>query len=232
MVPDTGEVFCALTIVTATIVTTMTACPGPGRAGPDADPCVCIGDPIPHTTRHRDSQTGPIPALPRPDCFPQPPCLPSAGPGSAEGFLPLGGLEQRCAWAVKLAPFCPSGVVPEDQAQYVCEAQNMFGKVRAEAQLVVTGHGSLVELGEEGLGGRSGPLGRPPPWLSTLWNRCVLAQFSKRSLWTPPSWAACPRKCTLDLSASLILMLPLVPWEGEGGQWGLCPPDDHPWESG
>lgn len=33
MVPDTGEVFCALTIVTATIVTTMTACPGPGRAG-------------------------------------------------------------------------------------------------------------------------------------------------------------------------------------------------------
>ncbi|XP_058997342.1 hemicentin-2 [Mustela lutreola] len=31
-------------------------------------------------------------------------------------------------------------VVPEDQAQYVCEAQNMFGKVRAEAQLVVTGH--------------------------------------------------------------------------------------------
>nr|XP_021547233.1 hemicentin-2 [Neomonachus schauinslandi] len=31
-------------------------------------------------------------------------------------------------------------VVPEDQAPYVCEAQNVFGKVRAEAQLVVTGH--------------------------------------------------------------------------------------------
>ena len=54
-------------------------------------------------------------------------------------------------------------MVPEDQAQYVCEAQNVFGKVRAEAQLVVTGHGSLVELGEEGLVGRSGPPGRSPP---------------------------------------------------------------------
>ncbi|CAD7667905.1 unnamed protein product [Nyctereutes procyonoides] len=31
-------------------------------------------------------------------------------------------------------------VVPEDQASYVCEAQNVFGKVRAEAWLVVTGH--------------------------------------------------------------------------------------------
>ncbi|XP_045626988.1 hemicentin-2 [Ursus americanus] len=31
-------------------------------------------------------------------------------------------------------------VVPEDQALYVCEAQNVFGKVRAEARLVVTGH--------------------------------------------------------------------------------------------
>ncbi|KAK2497116.1 hypothetical protein MC885_006696 [Smutsia gigantea] len=46
----------------------------------------------------------------------------------------------------------PSGVlffesvVPEDQAPYVCEARNVFGKVQAEAQLVVTGHGSLVDL--------------------------------------------------------------------------------------
>uniref|UniRef100_A0A8C0LMF1 Ig-like domain-containing protein n=1 Tax=Canis lupus dingo TaxID=286419 RepID=A0A8C0LMF1_CANLU len=31
-------------------------------------------------------------------------------------------------------------VVPEDQASYVCEAQNVFGKVWAEAWLVVTGH--------------------------------------------------------------------------------------------
>ncbi|XP_058380273.1 hemicentin-2 [Diceros bicornis minor] len=30
-------------------------------------------------------------------------------------------------------------VLPEDQAPYVCEAQNVFGKVQAEAQLVVTG---------------------------------------------------------------------------------------------
>lgn len=59
-------------------------------------------------------------------------------------------------------------MVPEDQALYVCEAQNVFGKVRAEARLVVTGHGSLVDLGEEGLVGRLGPsqggprCGRPP----------------------------------------------------------------------
>nr|XP_021529801.1 hemicentin-2 [Aotus nancymaae] len=31
-------------------------------------------------------------------------------------------------------------VAPEDQALYVCEARNVFGKVQAEAQLVVTGH--------------------------------------------------------------------------------------------
>ncbi|XP_054440698.1 hemicentin-2 [Pteronotus mesoamericanus] len=31
-------------------------------------------------------------------------------------------------------------VVPEDQAPYVCEAQNVFGKVQAETRLVVTGH--------------------------------------------------------------------------------------------
>ncbi|EPY83251.1 hypothetical protein CB1_000583001, partial [Camelus ferus] len=38
------------------------------------------------------------------------------------------------------------GVVPEDQALYVCEAQNIFGKVQAEACLIMTGHGSLVGL--------------------------------------------------------------------------------------
>ncbi|XP_012495163.1 PREDICTED: hemicentin-2 [Propithecus coquereli] len=31
-------------------------------------------------------------------------------------------------------------VAPEDQAPYVCEARNVFGKVQAEARLVVTGH--------------------------------------------------------------------------------------------
>ncbi|XP_028353185.1 hemicentin-2 [Physeter macrocephalus] len=31
-------------------------------------------------------------------------------------------------------------VIPEDQALYVCEAQNVFGKVQAEAHLLVTGH--------------------------------------------------------------------------------------------
>ncbi|XP_053523819.1 hemicentin-2 [Artibeus jamaicensis] len=31
-------------------------------------------------------------------------------------------------------------VVPEDQASYICEAQNVFGKVQAETRLVVTGH--------------------------------------------------------------------------------------------
>ncbi|KAJ8792458.1 hypothetical protein J1605_019677 [Eschrichtius robustus] len=31
-------------------------------------------------------------------------------------------------------------VIPEDQAPYVCEAQNVFGKVQAEAHLLVTGH--------------------------------------------------------------------------------------------
>ncbi|XP_057580791.1 hemicentin-2 [Hippopotamus amphibius kiboko] len=31
-------------------------------------------------------------------------------------------------------------VVPEDQAPYVCEAQNVFGKVQAESRLLVTGH--------------------------------------------------------------------------------------------
>ncbi|XP_060056373.1 hemicentin-2 isoform X2 [Erinaceus europaeus] len=31
-------------------------------------------------------------------------------------------------------------VAPEDQALYVCEAQNVFGKVQAEARLTVTGH--------------------------------------------------------------------------------------------
>ncbi|KAM5331532.1 hemicentin-2 [Glossophaga mutica] len=31
-------------------------------------------------------------------------------------------------------------VVPEDQAPYICEARNVFGKVQAETRLVVTGH--------------------------------------------------------------------------------------------
>lgn len=35
------------------------------------------------------------------------------------------------------------GVTLKDQALYICEAQNIFGKVQAEARLTVTGHGSL-----------------------------------------------------------------------------------------
>ncbi|XP_053415690.1 hemicentin-2 [Nycticebus coucang] len=36
-------------------------------------------------------------------------------------------------------------VAPEDQASYVCEARNVFGKAQAKAQLVITGHSLLVD---------------------------------------------------------------------------------------
>lgn len=74
-------------------------------------------------------------------------------------------LEAGHALAVRPAFSCPSGVVPEDQAPYVCEAENVFGKVQAEAYLLVTGHGSLVDLERRGLVGtwalRGGPHGCP-----------------------------------------------------------------------
>lgn len=45
-----------------------------------------------------------------------------------------------------------SGVSLEDQAPYVCEARNAFGKAQAEARLVVTGHGLWVNLETVGSG--------------------------------------------------------------------------------
>lgn len=48
--------------------------------------------------------------------------------------------------------FFSSGVAPEDQALYVCEARNVFGKAQAEAQLLVTGHGLWVNLEAMGSG--------------------------------------------------------------------------------
>ncbi|KAL6061908.1 hypothetical protein STEG23_031527, partial [Scotinomys teguina] len=41
---------------------------------------------------------------------------------------------------------------PEDQALYVCEARNVFGKAQAEARLVVTGHGLWVNREAVGSG--------------------------------------------------------------------------------
>ncbi|XP_055255516.1 hemicentin-2 isoform X3 [Moschus berezovskii] len=53
---------------------------------------------------------------------------------------PLGpGVGSRTGWPDSGVLFFES-VVPEDQALYVCEAQNVFGKVQAEAHLLVTGH--------------------------------------------------------------------------------------------
>ncbi|XP_052503745.1 LOW QUALITY PROTEIN: hemicentin-2 [Budorcas taxicolor] len=53
---------------------------------------------------------------------------------------PLGpGLGSRTGWPDAGVLFFES-VVPEDQAPYVCEAENVFGKVQAEAYLLVTGH--------------------------------------------------------------------------------------------
>lgn len=75
-----------------------------------------------------------------------------------------------------LPPSCPSGVVPEDQALYVCEAQNVFGKVQVEARLVVTGHGSLVDLEKWGEVGRWGHPQGGPPRPPILWERCVHSQ--------------------------------------------------------
>ncbi|KAI4577648.1 hypothetical protein MJT46_003483 [Ovis ammon polii x Ovis aries] len=53
---------------------------------------------------------------------------------------PLGPrLGSRTGWPDSGVLFFES-VVPEDQAPYVCEAENVFGKVQAEAYLLVTGH--------------------------------------------------------------------------------------------
>lgn len=40
-----------------------------------------------------------------------------------------------------------------------------------------------------------------------------------------------PRSVPFDPLGSPILMLPLVPWGGDSGEWGPLPPDAHPQES-
>lgn len=42
------------------------------------------------------------------------------------------------------SPHCAPGASEDDQAIYICEAQNEFGKIRAEVKLAVTGHGLLL----------------------------------------------------------------------------------------
>lgn len=89
-------------------------------------------------------------------------------------------------------------MVPEDQALYVCEAQNVFGKVRAEARLVVTGHGSLVDLGGGGFGGEAGnPQGGPLTMAAHPLGRVWPCQALQEEIWMPASWATCPGKCAL-----------------------------------
>lgn len=68
-----------------------------------------------------------------------------AGPGCVLALLESVGSQQ---------PASPlsSGVSLEDQAPYVCEARNAFGKAQAEARLVVTGHGLWVNLEAVGSG--------------------------------------------------------------------------------
>lgn len=87
--------------------------------------------------------------------MPRAPC--ALGSGPCGGWSP--GVPQQSG----LPPSCPSGVVPEDQALYVCEAQNVFGKVQVEARLVVTGHGSLVYLEKWGRWGSGGTPRKAPP---------------------------------------------------------------------
>lgn len=65
-----------------------------------------------------------------------------AGPGYVPAVLVCG--------FPTAASFLSSGTAPEDQALYVCEARNVFGKAQAEARLLVTGHGLWVNL--EGVG--------------------------------------------------------------------------------
>lgn len=134
-----------------------------------------------------------LPTLPsRPGCLP-----PAFRPHFCRTRLCRGlpapwGLEWWCAQAVRPASFCPLGVVPEDQASYVCEAQNVFGKVWAEAWLVVTGHGSLVDLRRRVWWGGWAPQGRPPHGYTSSETDVSMPGSQRR--------AACPRKCTLGAS--------------------------------
>lgn len=96
-------------------------------------------------------------------------CLCTWGTGA------LGGCSCGVPWQSHLPLSCPSGVAPEDQASYVCEARNVFGKVQAEAQLIVTGHGLLVDLRALGGGGQVLPGGTARLWAppgSLSWPIC------------------------------------------------------------
>ena len=53
----------------------------------------------------------------------------------------LGALQPHQAQA---SPRCAPGASLDDQAIYICEAQNEFGKIQAEVKLMVTGHGLLL----------------------------------------------------------------------------------------
>lgn len=126
------------------------------------------------------------------------------------GVGPGGALEPWRAPSSQacLPPPCPSGVVPEDQAPYICEAQNVFGKVQAETRLVVTGHGSLGDLGGRGTGEGGHSRGHPHGHPSFGTDVCR-AGCPGSSTCGPASWAG--------------------PWGGEGG---ASSPQDHPQEPG
>lgn len=44
----------------------------------------------------------------------------------------------------QVSPHCAPGASLDDQAVYICEAENEFGKIQAEVKLTVTGHGLLL----------------------------------------------------------------------------------------
>ena len=161
-------------------------------------------------------------ALPRPGCLP-PALLPHpCRAGLCRGLPAPGGPERWRVPAVRPASFRPSGVVPEDQALYVCEAQNVFGKVQAEARLVVTGHGSLVDLGGRRVwwGGRAPP-GRPPHYGSPSFGTGVAVPGSPRADLDPCFLGNVPREvCPLTVEDPLST----GSVGRSGGQWGLSVP--------
>lgn len=109
-------------------------------------------------------------------------------------------------------------MVPEDQAPYVCEAQNVFGKVQAETRLVVTGHGSLLDLERRGRGRGRAPQGKPPQPRThrapILRDRRVMARFSEE-----------------HLEARFLGSVPCDPLGFPFPMRPLGPPDDCPQES-
>lgn len=97
-----------------------------------------------------------------------------AGPGCVPAVLDSVGSQQP-------ASLLSSGVAPEDQGLYVCEARNVFGKAQAEALLVVTGHGLWVLWKLREAGGRysSQAVGTPGELLvATTLDQCIPAIVS------------------------------------------------------